>query len=68
MVRMRQSTIKRTRPSAPEILGLPFVCLACGGQIEAAASERTRKHRRHWLCTCTPLPDCGAPQPSKETA
>lgn len=46
----------KKRPTMPELLGLPFVCLACGGQLRVAASQRTIKHRSTWLCVCVPAP------------
>ena len=39
----------------PELLGLPYTCLTCGGQLEIAASNNTKKKRKNWLCNCTPV-------------
>lgn len=60
----------KERPTMPEILELPFVCMTCGGQLEIAASERTKKHRRRWLCGCTPKLDLleAVPLPSTSTS
>lgn len=56
---------QRRRPTVPEMLGLPFVCMACGGQLRAAASELTKKHRPSWLCTCVPAPVDAPPKEQK---